>query len=115
MSKFLKLLGIIFVLSLLALSFTGCMDGASTIILKVDTPSNDTSVTTPTITVSGHVAGTEKSNAKVTINDASVPIKDDKFSADVNLTEGKNVITVGATNGSVNLKEQVTVTYTPAK
>lgn len=120
MNKIFKLLGIIFMLSLLALPLAGCdtppWEGASTLVLKVDTPGNDTSVTTPVVLVSGRLGGNECSGAKVTINGEDVPVKDRKFSADVKLIEGKNVISVGATvQSGADLKEQMTVTYVPAK
>ena len=115
MNKFLKLLGIFFVLSSLVLPLIGCADGASVLALKIDTPANNTSVTTPTVKVSGHLAGTEKASAKVTINDAEVPVSDGKFSTDVKLTEGKNIINIAASVGTFSLKEPVTVTYGPTK
>ena len=115
MNKFFKLIGIFFVLSLFALSLTGCMDDGSIMVLKVDAPGKDTSVTTPTVTVSGRLAGTQSSRGIVTINDVEVPVKDLKFSTDVKLTEGKNIINIGAKVDQVDLKEQVTVTYVPAK
>ena len=115
MNKFFKLIGIFFVLSLFALSLTGCMDDGSIMVLKVDAPGKDTSVTTPTVTVSGRVSGTESAGAKVSINGADAPVQDGKYSANVTLTEGKNVITIVATGGQAKPNEQVTVTYVPAK
>jgi hypothetical protein len=115
MNKLFKLIGIFFGLSLLALALGGCMEGSSVLTLKVDTPAKDTSVATPTVTVSGRVAGTEVSSAKLIINDAEVPVKDGKFVTAVNLIEGKNIINIGATTGTFSLKEPVTVTYVPAK
>ncbi len=115
MNKFFKFTVIIFALFLLTLPLTGCLDGTSTLVLYVDNPANDTSVNTPTVTVNGRVAGTESATAKLTVNSEDVKIKDGKFLAEVKLTEGKNVINIGATAGSVNLKEQVTVTYAPTK
>ena len=102
-------------LSLLVLPLTGCIDDGTILVLKIDTPANDTSVTTPKVTVSGHLAGTEKASARVIINDVEVPVKDLKFSTDVKLTEGKNIINIGATTGTFSPKEQVPVTYVPAK
>ena len=61
------------------------------------------------------MAGTQSIGTKVSINGADVLVKEDKFSTDVTLNEGKNVISIDATNGSVKLNEQVTVTYVPAK
>jgi hypothetical protein len=119
MSKILKLVGILFVLSLLALPLTGCdsppWESAMALVLKVDTPKDGTTITTPTVTVSGRVVGSESAMAKVSINDAEAPVKDGKFSTDVTLTEGKNVINVVGKAGLANLNEQVTVTYVPAK
>jgi nitrogen fixation protein FixH len=83
--------------------------------LKVDQPRDGIIVTTSIVTVSGRVTGTESANAKVTVNDQDVPVKDGKFSANVTLTEGKNVITVVATGGAAKLTETRTVTYAPGK
>ena len=119
MDKLFKLLGILFMLSLLAFPLTGCdnppWEVGMTLILKVDMPKDGTTVTTSTVTVSGRVKGTESANAKVTINGADAPVKDGKFSTNVTLTEGKNVINIVATAGQANLNNQVTVTYVPAK
>ena len=119
MDNIFKLLRILFVLSLLALSLTGCdtppWESGLTLILKIDTPRDGTTVATSTVTVNGRVTGTESAGAKVKINNADVPVKDGKFSADVTLTEGKNVINIVATSGQANLNEQATVTYVPAK
>ncbi len=120
MKKNFKLLGIIFLLSLIALLLAGCdspsWESASTLVLKVDSPSNGASVNTPTVTVSGRLGGSETSAAKVTINGADIPVKDRKFSTDVKLVEGKNVVSIGATiKGGADLKEEVVVTYASAK
>ena len=119
MYNYFKLLCILFVLSLLALPLTGCenppWDSGRILVLKVDTPKDGTTVNTSTVTVSGRVVGTESKGAKVSINDADVPVKDGKFSGNVTLTEGKNVINIVATSGQANPNEKVTVTYVPAK
>ena len=119
MNNILKLLVILFVLSLLALPLTGCdsppWEAGMSLIVKIDTPKDGATVNTSTVTVSGRVKGTESAGAKVGINNADAPVKDGKFSTDVKLTEGKNVINIAATAGQANLKEQVTVTYVPAK
>ena len=116
MDKLFKLLGILFVVSLLALPLTGCgIDSGMILNLKVDTPRDGSTVTTPTVTVSGRVGGSERAGAKVSINGADVPVKDRKFSTDVRLTEGKNVINIDATYGQAKLNEKVNVTYVPAK
>jgi nitrogen fixation protein FixH len=83
--------------------------------MKVDTPKDGTTVNTLTVTVSGRVGGSESKGAKVSINSADVPVEDGKYSTNVTLTEGKNVINIVATNGQAKPNEQVTVTYVPAK
>ncbi len=119
MNIILKTLSILFAFSLLSLSLTGCdnppWEAGMTLNLKVDTPKDGTTVTKSTVTVSGRVKGTESAGANVRINDANAPVKDGKYSANVTLTEGKNVINIVATGGQANLKEQVTVTYVPPK
>ncbi len=119
MDKFFKLLGILFALSLSALPLIGCdsypWEGASTLILKVDGPRDDTTVTTSTVTINGRVSGIEAEKAKVSINGTDVPVKDRKFSTDVTLTEGKNVINIEAEAAQVKCNEKLNVTYLPAK
>ncbi len=119
MNILLKTLSILFAFSLLSLPLTGCdnppWEAGMTLNLKVDTPKDGATVNTSTVTVSGRVKGTESAGANVRINDANAPVKDGKYSANVTLTEGKNVINIVATGGQANLKEQVTVTYVPAK
>jgi len=120
MGTLFKLLGIFLVLSLLALPLTGCdeppWEAGMTLSLKIDTPKDGTTITTPTVTVSGRVLGTQTEGAKVTINNAAVPIKEKKYSTSVTLTEGKNVINIVATtSGGAKQDEKVTVTYAPAK
>ena len=119
MNNLFKLICILFVFSLLALTLTGCdnppWEAGMALNLKVDTPKDGTTVNTSTITVSGRVGGKETKGAKVTINNADVPVNDDKFSANVTLTEGKNVIDIVATNGQAKPSEKVTVTYVTAK
>jgi hypothetical protein len=115
MNNLFKLTGILFALSLLVLPLTGCdnppWDAGSVLVLRVMTPKDGTTVNTPTITVSGSVAGTESEGAQVSINGADAPVKDRKFSIDVTLTEGKNVIDIVAKSGGAAPKETVTVTY----
>jgi hypothetical protein len=111
----IKLLSILFVISLSALPLTGCdtppWESGSLLVLKVDTHRDGATVTTSTITVSGRVVGTDRKGAKVSINDADVPVNDDKFSANVALSEGKNVINIVATSAQAKPYERLTVTY----
>jgi hypothetical protein len=110
------LISIISLLALLALPLTGCdPDSGRTLVLHVDTPKNDTTVATSTITITGHLGGTESKGATVSVNGADVTVKDLKFSTDVTLNEGKNVITLVARSGQAAPEERVTVTYVPAK
>ena len=119
MDNLFKLLGSLLVLSLLALPLTGCdnppWESGMTLGVKVDTPRDGTTVNTPTVTASGRVVGTQKAGAKVSINGVDAPVKDDKFSANVKLTEGTNVIDIVAVSGGAKPSQKVTVTYAPAK
>ena len=119
MYKLFKLLGILFVLSLMALSLTGCdnppWESGMILNLKVDSPEEGATVTTSTVTVNGRVGGSEGKGAKVTVNNTEVPVQDGKYSTNVTLTEGKNVITIYATVSQAKLEEKRTVTYAPAK
>ena len=115
MRNLFKVIGILFALSLLVLPLTGCdnppWEGGMTLVLKVDTPKDGVTVNTPTVTVSGRVSGTESKGAKVTVNDVDALVADGKYSANVTLTEGKNVINVVASGGQAKPSQQVTVTY----
>lgn len=112
-----KLLGVLFACSLLALPLAACesapWEGGVTLILKVDTPRNGTTVNTPSVTVSGHLVGTRSAAAKVRINDASVPVNAGKFSATVPLMERTNVIEIVASSSGGATSQEVTVTYVP--
>jgi hypothetical protein len=119
MNKRLRLCGIICVFFLLALSLSGCdnppWEAGMTLILKVDAPKDGTTVNTSTITVNGRVSGTEAAGASIKVNEMDAPVKEGKYSADITLTEGKNIITISAKGGQANMNEQRTVTYVPAK
>ena len=120
MDNFLRLTGILFLVSLMALPLAGCdnppWDSGMVLSLKVDTPKNGATIETSTVTVSGRVLGSQKETAKVKINDTDVSVQGGKYSSSVTLAEGKNVINVGASSsGGVNLVEKVSVTYSPKK
>jgi hypothetical protein len=119
MNNLLKILSILFVISILALPMTGCenppWESGMILALHVDTPKDGATVTTSMITVGGHVGGSERKGAKVKINGMDVPVHDGRYSANITLTEGKNVIDVVATAGQAQPNEKVTVTYVPAK
>ena len=115
MNSLFKSLQIFFVFALLVLPLAGCdnppWDSGMVLILKVDTPKDGATVNTSTVTVSGRVSGTESKSAKVTVNDVEAPVTDGKYSANITLTEGKNVINVVATGGQAKPTQQMTVTY----
>ena len=115
MHSFFKSLRILFVLTLLVFPWTGCenppWDAGMVLVLKVDVPKDGATVNTPTVTVSGRVSGTEAKSAKVTVNNVDAVVKDGKYSADIPLTEGKNVINVVAVGGQAKPSQQLTVTY----
>ncbi len=115
MHSLFKSLCILFVFGLLVFPWTGCenapWDAGMVLVLKVDAPKDGATVNAPTITVSGRVSGTEAKSAKVTVNNVDAVVKDGKYSADIPLTEGKNVINVVATGGQAKPSQQLTVTY----
>jgi len=111
MNHLFKLVGISLVIFLLALPISACMDSAMTLIMTVDTPQDKATVGASPVTVSGTV----NKKAEVKINDVVVPIKGGKFSTDIKLTEGSNVINVFATSGKDTVQKTVTVTYNPSK
>jgi hypothetical protein len=106
-----KLLRILFLISLLALPITSCLEGSMVLILTVDTPQDKATVSAPTVTVSGTVTKT----AEVKINDVAAPSKGNKFSTEIKLTEGSNVITVVAKSGKDTETKTVTIIYNPSK
>jgi hypothetical protein len=111
MNNLFKLVGILVVISLLSLSISACSGGAMILALTVDTPQDGATVTASPVTVSGTVNKTDK----VRVNDVVVPVKDGKFSTDIKLTEGDNVIHVVATSGKETVDKTVKVTYNPSK
>ena len=111
MNNLSKLLGISLLIFLLALPITACWEGSIILILTVDTPQDKTTVSVSLVTVSGTVSKA----AVVKINDVVVPIKGGKFSTDLKLTEGSNVINVVGTSGKDTVTKTVTITYNPSK
>jgi hypothetical protein len=111
MHNLFKLLGISLVISLSVLPMAGCMDSAMTLVMTVDTPQDGSTVSASPATVSGTV----NKKAEVKINDVVVPVKDGKFSTDVKLAEGSNVILIVATSSGENtVEKKVTITYNPS-
>ena len=111
MSNWFKLPGILIVTLVLTLSIAACWESAMTLIMTVDIPQDGTTVGSSSVIVSGTV----NKSAKVKINDMVVPIKGGKFSTDIKLTEGRNVINVVGTSGEDKVTKTVTITYNPGK
>ncbi len=117
MGKRFKLLGILFVISLLALSLSACTcrpwESGMNLIITVNAPQDGATVTTSPVTVSG----TLSKLATVKINDVLLPGKVSEFSTSVTLTEGTNAINIVATSVDPDqtVSKTVTVTYTPTK
>jgi M6 family metalloprotease-like protein len=83
-------------------------------IVTITSPTNDTTVSTSTIAVTG-TATDDSGVTSLTVNGNSVTIESDgSFTTTVPLTNGVNIITVVATDAAGNTATQsVTVTYTP--
>ena len=115
MHSLFKSVCILFVIGLLVFPWAGCenapWDAGMVLVLKVDAPKDGATVNAPTVTVSGRVSGTEAKSAKVTVNNVDAVVKDGKYSVDIPLAEGKNVINVVATGGQAKPSQQLTVTY----
>ncbi len=117
MGKRFKLLGILFVISLLALSLSACTcrpwESGMHLIITVNTPQEGATVTESPITVSGSLSKL----AEVKINDVLLPGKVDNFSTSVPLKEGQNIINIVATSTDPDqtVTKTVTVTYSPTK
>lgn len=122
MSKKFRLLGILLVVSVLAVPLVGCAEGLT---LTISEPKDGAILTESHVTVSGTVSDPK---ATVTINGAEVEVESSglevpsslplvkpfTFSAEVELTPGENTITVVATLGEETITKTVTVTYTPS-
>jgi nitrogen fixation protein FixH len=108
MSKMFKSLGILLVISSLALSLVGC---AKPLTLTVTEPTDRATVTEPLVTVKGYVSD---ARAIVAVNDVEVSVTNEGyFDTEVALTEGENSIDVVATRGKSVATKTVTVTYAP--
>ena len=78
----------------------------------ITSPEDGAELTETTVTVTGIVSIAE---AVVTVNGQAVEVAiDGSFSAQVELTEGENVITAVATSGELQTEDSITVTYTPS-
>lgn len=83
------------------------------ITLSVTSPSNNTTVAVPTVTVKG----VTKAGADVSVNEKdTVAGQSGNFSATITLEEGDNYIIVVAVDADGMVAEQeLTITYTPAE
>ncbi len=79
------------------------------ISLTIDTPANNSTVTSPTVKVSGKTVP----NADVSVNDTELKADGSgNFSTTVTLDEGENIIGIVANDANGNSSEQdLTVTY----
>ncbi len=111
MNNLYKSLRISLGILLLLFAIAACYESAMTLIMTVDTPEDKATVSAPAVTVSGTVNKT----AEVKVNDVVVPVKSGKFSADVKLAEGSNVIKIVGTSGKETVTKTVTITYNPSK
>jgi len=122
LSKRFRLLGILLVISLLAVPLVGC---GEELILTISEPKDGAILTESPVTVSGTVFDPK---ATVTVNSVEVEVESSglevhpflplvkpfTFSTDVELTKGENTITIVATLGEETITKTVTVTYTPS-
>lgn len=105
-SKTSKLMGILLVISLLALPLVACQG----LTLTVTKPRDGATVTVSSVTVQGNVSN---SKATVMVNDARMVVskKTGFFQTTVNLSEGENIIKVVATRGKETVTKTLVVTY----
>jgi outer membrane murein-binding lipoprotein Lpp len=81
--------------------------------LEITSPEDGATVTESLVIVSGTVSDPK---ATVKVNDVEVEVGEDgTFSADVELAEGENIITVVTALDEETLTKTVTVTYTPSE
>ncbi len=103
----LKKLSVVMVIFLLLFAVIACQ--RITVLIKE--PKDGAVVTTSRINVTGSVTIPK---AKITVNNVAVTVgKGGFFTASVQLSPGKNVITVVGTLGEQTYTKLVTVTYTP--
>lgn len=110
MTRLKKILGISAVIPLLCLTLAGCI--APTLTVEITSPADGVTLTDSPITVNGAVSDHE-ALVKVNGEDAEVAV-DGSFSAQVELSEGENVITAVAALGEQEVSDSITVTYAPA-
>ena len=111
MNKLVKFLGILLILSLLALPLVGCV---KPLTLTVKAPMDGATVTTASVTVKGNVS-TYK--ATVTVNEVKVNVakRTGYFQRAVTLIGGENRIKVVATLGEKVETKTITVYYPPSE
>ena len=116
MNKMVKLLGILLVISLLAVPLAGC---AKPVTLTVHEPKDGATVTESPVTVRGSVSDAK---ATVWVNDTIVAVTKARtggnFSTAITLIEGENTIKIVAAQGKADkwknvVGKTVTVTYSP--
>lgn len=102
-----KILGILTVASLFCLTLAGCV---APLTLEITSPEDGAEITESPVTVAGTVSAPE---ATVTVNSKEVDVAaDGSFPAQVELSEGKNIIEVVAMLGEQEKSEGIMVTAT---
>jgi hypothetical protein len=102
----------LFVMAIIFVSLTSCMDSVVHIVITVDSPVDGSTVNTPQVTVSGSLS----KKASLKINDMVLP-DSNKFNVTVPLTDGINSINIAATSKkpAETVTKSVIVTYVPDK
>ena len=107
-----RLVLVLLVISLLAMSLGGC---AKPLTLSITSPMDGKTVDKSSVTVRGNVSNPK---ATVWVNDTKVTVKKytkggGRFSTEIDLNEGINIIKVVATRGEEVVTKTVAVTYAP--
>jgi len=108
--KLKRILALLAVIPLLCLTLAGC---AAPLTVEITSPTDGAELTESPVMVSVTVSNPE-ATIKVNGIEAYVPDVDGSLSAQVELTEGENIITAVATLGEQEVSDSITVTYTPA-
>lgn len=114
MSKVRLLLGVVLIITLLALSLS--LLGCKELTVSVSEPRDGVTITAPTVEVRGIVSDAK---ATVWVIDSIVAVSSKGYySTEVTLTEGENAIKVTAARGKEGkwknvVSKTVTVTYSP--
>jgi len=111
MTKLKKILSILAVVPLLCLTLAGC---GTPLTVEITSPADRVELAESPVMVSVTVSNPE---ATVKVNGIEAEVTDEAggFAAQVELTEGENIITAVATLGEQEVSDSITVTYSPAE